>query len=160
MYVSFAGRVGDQLRCDRDAVGPDEKFALEANREAAQASDRQHKHNNVRHASNSDSARQTATTPSRCGATSASMSPRSRGAVSPRTARTSPFGSSSRCGACPDPSKSSRTTRSLRSSGAFGGTQTGSYQTGSYQKGRFILPKLTLLYFVFLIRPRLYASEA
>ena len=41
----------------------------------------------------------------------------------------------------------------------LGGTQTGSYQTGSYQKGRFIPPKPKLSYFLFLIRPRLYASE-
>ena len=41
----------------------------------------------------------------------------------------------------------------------IGGTQTGSYQTGSYQKGRFIPPKPKILYFCFLIRPRLYASE-
>ena len=41
----------------------------------------------------------------------------------------------------------------------LGGTQTGSYQTGSYQKGRFIPPKPKLLYFCFLIRPRLYASD-
>ena len=40
-----------------------------------------------------------------------------------------------------------------------GGTQTGSYQTGSYQKGRFIPPKPKSLYFICLIRPRLYASD-
>ena len=41
----------------------------------------------------------------------------------------------------------------------LGGTQTGSYQTGSYQKGRFIPPKQQLSYLLFLIRPRLYASD-
>ena len=41
----------------------------------------------------------------------------------------------------------------------LGRTQTGSYQTGSYQKGLFIPPKPTLLFFCFLIRPRLYASD-